>query len=68
MFKTTQFKSERDAMASSRHYDGAEQEGGPQHRCWLAVDHGDPTGIVQVMQHKEAIRCRCRDKLYAAGP
>jgi hypothetical protein len=61
------FKPERDAMASRRHYDGAEQEGGPQHRCRLAVDLCDPTGIVQVMQHKEAVRCRCRDKLYAAG-
>ena len=40
---------------------------GPQHRCRLAVDLGDPAGIIQVMQHQQAIRRRCRDKLDAVG-
>src|SRR6266571_6460205 len=37
------FEAERDAMASGGYSDAAEQEGGSQDRCPLAVDFGHPT-------------------------
>src|SRR5574340_490701 len=60
------FEAECDSMVTRRYEDGAKQEASPPDRCRFAVDLGYPTGIVQLVQHKQAVHDRGRAKLHAA--